>query len=196
MKQLPSPKLAAARRLAPLLALVLAAVGCVSTFKNVTPISNSPPPAVRPTVLALGEINITDPRWSDWDREGMVIAFERGVEDWCARHQGLSFYSIQPPTNTPPAESLVLRGTIREVNPGSSDARFWVGMGAGKAVIRGQFTLDSSDGTTQLRFNARNSYLGGTGIGGGDFLSLDELMTQLGKMAAQTADKWVKNQKL
>jgi hypothetical protein len=180
----------------PLAVLLLASAGCVSTFKEVKPLANGPPPAVRPSTLALGEIKVTDARLSDSEKSTMAHAFQLGVEKWCAAHTAFTFVAWSSATNTAPPESVVLTGTIHEVEKGSAAARFWVGMGAGQSRVQGEFALDSPEGKTLTRLTARKSYLGGTGIGGSDMLPVDGLVSQLGELVAESTDKWLRGEKL
>jgi hypothetical protein len=172
------------------------AAGCVSTFKEVKPLANAAPPPVRPNTLALGDVKVTEGRLSEPEKATMAHAFQLGVEKWCAAHKAFAFAALPSATNTAPPESLVLKGTIHEVEKGSAAARFWVGMGAGQSRVQGEFALDSAEGKTLTRFAARKSYLGGTGIGGADMLPLDDLVAQLGELVAESTDKWLKGERL
>ncbi len=175
--------------------LALLVTGCVSTFKDVQPLSSGPPPTMKPRALALGELKITDARLSQPERDVMAHAFELGIEKWYAEHKTLEVLRNVSSTNLPPG-AILLRGTITEVEKGSAAARFWVGMGAGKQRALGEFTLQTSEGTNLLAFSARKSYLGGTGIGGFDMLKLEELLDQLGQLVAETIDKWLRDGKI
>jgi hypothetical protein len=174
----------------------LVAAGCVSTFKEVKPLANAPPPPVRPGTLALREVKVTDARLSDSEKSTMAHTFQLGVERWCAAHKAFTFACLTSATNAGPPQSVVLTGTIHEVEKGSAAVRFWVGMGAGQSRVQGEFTLDSPDGKPLTRFTARKSYLGGTGIGGTDMLPVDGLVGQLGELVAESTDKWLKGEKI
>jgi len=183
-------------RLLVLLAGLIMSSGCVSTFKEVKPLTTTAPPPVRPSTLALGEVKVTDARLSETEKSTILHAFQLGVEKWCAAHKAFTFTSAPSSTNGAPAESLVLTGTIHEVEKGSAAARFWVGMGAGQSRVQGEFEVESTEGKPLARFTARKSYLGGTGIGGGDMLPLDDLVGRLGELVAESTDKWLKGEKL
>lgn len=169
--------------------------GCVSTFKEVKPLSVGPPPKQRPAVLALGDIKVTDARLSEADQKVMVHAFDLGVEKWCAEHKAFEVRRDVSTTNVPPG-AIVLNGTITEIEKGSAAARFWVGMGAGQQRIAGEFAINGTDGTKLMAFAARKSYLGGQGIGGWDMMKLEDLVDQLGQLVAQSTDKWLRGEKL
>jgi hypothetical protein len=175
--------------------LCLFATGCVSTFKEVKPLTGGPPPKERPAALALGELKITDARLSEAERGVMVHAFQLGVEKWNAEHKSLDVLRVFPATNVPPT-AIVLTGTITEVEKGSAAARFWVGMGAGQERAQGEFTLCATNGTPLTAFVARKSYLGGSGIGGWDMMKLEDLIDQLGQLVAETTDKWLRGEKI
>jgi len=169
--------------------------GCVSTFKEVKPLSGGQPPAVRPGALALGQLKITDERLSQPEKQVMTHAFEIGVEKWCVEHKVLEVLRNVGATNLP-ANAIMLDGTITEVEKGSAAARFWVGMGAGQQRAVGEFVVRGFDGTKLTAFTARKSYLGGQGIGGWDMMKLEDLLDQLGQLVAETTDKWLSGAKI
>jgi hypothetical protein len=173
---------------------VVMLTGCVSTFKEVDSLGGGPPPKEQPTVLALGDIKITDARCSEPEQKVMLHAFQLGVEKWCAEHKALVLRRDVSATNAPPG-TIVLNGTITEINKGSAAARFWVGMGAGQQRARGEFAIHALDGAKLTSFAARKSYLGGSGIGGFDMMKLDDLVDQLGQLVTETTDKWLRGQK-
>lgn len=170
--------------------------GCAGTFKEVKPTTLNAPPSSRPTALACGKVQITDARLSEEEKATMLNAFKLGMKKWSTEHKAFSFVSLASDTNAAPPQSMILNGTIHEVEKGSAAARFWVGMGAGQARVQGDFFLASSDGQTLVRFTARKSYLGGLGAGGMSMLKTDELVGQLGELTAETTDKWLKGQKI
>ena len=169
--------------------------GCVSTFKEVKPLGGVPPPKERPTVLAFGDIKITDARITETEQKMMLLAFKIGVEKWCAEYKALEIRQDVPATNAPPS-AIVLNGTITEINKGSAAKRFWVGMGAGQQRVLGEFAINAPDGTKLTAFVARKSYLGGSGIGGWDMMKVDDLVDQLGQLVAETTDRWLRGQKI
>ena len=79
-----------------------------------------------------------------------------------------------------PPGSAVLVGTITEVAKGSSALRFFVGMGAGQAKVKGSFEIRGPNGESYVRFTSHESYLGGAGIGGG-VLDLEDLLKSFGE---------------
>ncbi len=174
--------------------LALLASGCVSTFKEVKPLSSGAPPAIKATAVALGELRVTDGRLTGTEQEAMAKAFQSGVEKWCAEHRSLEVLKNVDLTNLPPS-AVLLEGKITEVKKGSAAARFWVGMGAGQQRALGEFALRDQVGTNIICFQARKSYLGGTGIGGMDMLKLEDLVDQLGQLVAETTDRWLRDGK-
>ncbi len=175
--------------------LGLLASGCVSTFKEVKPLAGGPPPAKRPSALALGELKITERRLSQPEQQVMAHAFELGVEKWCAEHKALQVLKQTAATNLPPS-AIVLEGTITEIEKGSAVARVVVGMGAGQQRVVGEFRVRSPDGTNLTAFMARKAYLGGSAIGGWNMLKLQDLVDQLGQLVAETTDKWLRGGKI
>ncbi len=175
--------------------LALLVSGCVSTFKEVKPLSSSAPPAIKPTALVLGELKVSDARLTGTEQETMARAFQCGVEKWCMEHRSLEVLKNVGLTNLP-ASAIQLQGNITEVEKGSAAARFWVGMGAGQQRALGDFALCDAVGANLTSFEARKSYLGGTGIGGMDMLKLEDLVDQLGQLVAETTDRWLRNGKI
>jgi hypothetical protein len=170
-------------------------VGCVSTFKEVKPLAAGSPPAIKPTALALGPLKLTDVRLSEPEQEAMTKAFQSGVGKWCAKHKKLELIKNVEVTNLPP-NAILLEGTIAEIEKGSAAARFWVGMGAGQQRAVGEFTVRGPDGAKLTSFTARKSYLGGQGIGGWDMMKLEDLVGELGELAAETTEKWLSGAKI
>ncbi len=186
------------RRIALLAAVVVLGwlgTGCVSTFKEVKPLSVGTPPAVKPRAVALGQLKITDGRLSQPEQSMMADSFDLGIKKWYAEHPGLEVLGHSAATNPPPG-AIILEGTITEVEKGSAAARFWVGMGAGQQRALGEFAVLSPEGTKLVTFIARKSYLGGTGIGGGDMMKVEDLVGQLGQLVAETTDKWLRGEKI
>jgi hypothetical protein len=115
------------------------------------------------------------------------------VQDWFSKN--INFKSVIVSTNLPP-QSVVLSGTITEVNKGSGAERFWIGMGAGQARIQGAFEIKNPEGSSLFQFSARRTYLGGAGIGGAGILSMEELTSRLGETVAKSVAEWLNGQKL
>ena len=144
-------------------------------------------------MLVISQVQIADARLSATEKELFQLKFRQGVEAWFSKTN--TFESVVSGTNVPP-RSIVLSGAINAVEKGSKAARFWVGMGAGQARVQGEFEIKDATGQSLTRFGARRSYLGGTGIGGGDMLGMDELTFRLGQTVAETIFKWLHGQKL
>jgi uncharacterized protein DUF4410 len=169
--------------------------GCVSTFKEVKPLAAGRPPAIKPTALALGELEVCDVRLSDPEQQAMARAFQNGVQKWCAEHKSLELLKNVDATSLP-RSAILLEGKITEIEKGSGGARFWVGMGAGQQRAMGDFTVRGPEGAILTSFRARKSYLGGQGIGGWDMQKLEDLIGQLGELAAETTEKWLSEAKV
>jgi hypothetical protein len=84
----------------------------------------------------------------------------------------------------------VLVGTITNLDKGSAAMRWIVGMGAGQAKVNGDFEIQTLDGRPLARFSARESYLGGAGIGGAGFLDMEDLVRKFAETVAETTLKW------
>ena len=174
--------------------LPILAAGCAGTFHEARTLSSGQLPAERPTVLVVGEVEITDTNITATDKEVYRLKFQDGLKQWFDKtntFQSVVFSSTNTATN-----SITLSGTITEVNKGSEAARFLVGMGAGQERIQGEFVIKDPAGQTLIQFTERKSYLGGWGIGGADFLSLDQLTFRYGEAVAENISKWLHGQKL
>ena len=174
--------------------LPLLVAGCAGTFHEVNVLAPGAVPAQHPTVLVLEPVEVTDATLSASDQQVYRLRFQDGVQAWFSKTN--VFQSVVLASTNVIPNSLTLSGTLTEVNKGSEAARLLVGMGAGQERIRGEFTLKDATGQSLIRFNERKSYLGGLGIGGADFLSLDELTFRYGEEVAGNIAKWMHGQKL
>ncbi len=168
--------------------------GCAGTFHEVRVLSPGMAPAERPQVLVLGNVEVTDTNVTATDKEVYRLKFQAGVEGWFGKTNIFESVVLSG-TNAIP-NSIILSGTITEVNKGSEAERFWVGMGAGQARVQGEFEIKDAAGQSLTRFAARRSYLGGVGIGGAGMIGMDELTSRLGVTVAETVAKWVRGQKV
>lgn len=175
------------RIFAPIL-LILTAAGC--TFAAVKPEIASGPPPVRPKTFVVGEVRVADSLWEPYKPH-----FVRGVTEWLKKNAGFENVVTEPGAPAP-ANSIVLVGTITEVEKGSAVARLLVGMGAGQAKARGDFEIRDPNGAVLVKFAARESYLGGLGMGGAGLLDMDDLVSKLGERVAKTTDRWLRGEKL
>ncbi len=160
--------------------------GC--TFSGVKPLLVGAPPKNAPTTLILGEIRVPDPQW-----ESTKLHFRRSVSDWYTRNGGFQSVLTEPPA-APGPDSITLSGTIIEIDKGSTALRFFVGMGAGQAQVKGAFQILGPDGSVLTEFTARESYLGGAGIGGAGFLEMDDLVRRFAAPVAETTRKWARGE--
>ncbi len=89
----------------------------------------------------------------------------------------------------PPA-AVVVSGKLTEIDKGSTAARWIIGFGAGRAIARGTFEIKDAGGAALARFESRKAYSGGAGIGGADFLDMDDLAQELGEETANSLIRW------
>ncbi|HEY5041543.1 MAG TPA: DUF4410 domain-containing protein [Verrucomicrobiae bacterium] len=171
---------------------ILAATGCA--FHEVRTLSPGQPPVERPTVLVLGQVLITDDRIPAADKGFCQIKFQKGVEAYF-RKNNIFESVISSSTNVIP-HSLILSGTITEMNMGNSAAMYFVGMGLGQERVQGFFEIKDAAGKSLIQFTAQKSYQGGLGIGGANFVGMDELTFRLGETVAKSVSNWVHGQKL
>jgi hypothetical protein len=155
--------------------------GC--TFQSVKPeVSLAPPQQY--TTFILGEIRAEDRAW-----DGLQHHFRKGVVEWLKEKKAFETVLDTAPA-APVGSAITLSGTITEIDKGSVALRILVGMGAGQAKVKGVFEIKDSAGSTLVKFAARESYLGGAGMGGAGLLDMDDLVKRFGETVAQTALKW------
>jgi hypothetical protein len=172
--------------------LPILAAGCA--FHEVRTFSSGQPPAERPTVLVLGQVLIADDRILAADKEVCRLKFQEGVEAYFSK-TNIFESVISSSTNVIP-RSLILSGTITEVKKGNAAAMYFVGMGLGEERVQGFFEIKDAAGKSLIKFIARKSYKGGLGIGGGDFLSINELTFRLGETVAKAVSNWLHGQNI
>ena len=170
--------------------LPILAAGCA--FHEVRTFSPGQPPADRPTVLVLGQVLIADDRILAADKEVCRLKFQEGVEAYFSKTN--TFESVISSSTNAIPHSLILSGTITEVNKGNAAAMYFVGMGLGQERVQGFFEIKDAAGKSLIQFTARKSYNGGLGMGGGKFLGVHELAFQLGETVAKSVSNWLHGQ--
>lgn len=171
-----------------LLAIALVSSGC--TFSAVKPQVVGAAPQAPPKTLIVGDIQVADKLW-----ESHKLQFARSIEKWNAEKKAFESVVTEKPSSVPEG-SIVLVGTITEVDKGSTALRWIVGMGAGQAKVKGDFEIQSPTGTVLAKFSTRESYLGGAGIGGAGFLDMDDLVRRFAETVVATAVKWSRGEKI
>ena len=173
--------------------LVIAAFlvsGC--TWSGVQELDTRPPEPPK-HVLFLGRVDMPkDPFRAGWKASWSEHQphFDKGVRDWIARNRSdwafLSLDDRLPAVPLPPG-SVILTGTITSLSYGIPAVRFFVGMGAGQEKVSGDFVVYAADGRLLAKFHSRESYLGGFGIGGLDFIDMDTLVRRFAETTAEKA---------
>ena len=162
--------------------------GCTTT--TITPeLAN--PPEHSFDMAAVGEVTAADKLW-----DGLIPYFRRGFRDQLGKDKAFTSVSEDPPTAPVAASTLIISGTITEIDRGNAAARFIIGLGAGRAIARGTFEIHDANGMTLAKFESRKSYSGGAGIGGMDMVSMEELVQQLGAETGNAVSRWMKGQRL
>ncbi len=103
---------------------------------------------------------------------------------------------LDPAPANLPRSSILLSGNITLVNKGSKAARWIIGFGAGRAQVAGIFEIRDASGRLMASFESRKAYSGGAGIGGADFLDMEDLIQQLGTETANSVIRWSNGQSL
>src|SRR3990170_3964898 len=152
------------------------------TFRAVKPEVNVTPTQKYATFV-LGEIKMADKTW-----EALQPHFRKGVIQWLNEKKAFETVA-ESPISPVPASTITLSGAITEVDKGSTALRWIVGMGAGQAKVKGVFEIRDSSGQTLVKFEGRESYLGGAGIGGAGFLDMEDLTKRFGETVAEMTVK-------
>lgn len=169
--------------------------GCVGTFKDIGVVSFRPPPVDRPSVVVLGDLRVTDSRYTAIEQRIYEDKFRLGFKEWLQKTNLFTQVMIESGVTPPPGSALV-SGVIQEVEKGSQAARVLVGMGAGQARVQGEFVIQDPGGFEYARFRANRTYLGGTGLGGFNMIAMEELAFRLGASVAEAVAKWMQGKKL
>jgi hypothetical protein len=127
--------------------------------------------------------------------EPTVVYFRRGFTRRLEETKAFATVVDAAPTASLPA-ALVVSGRITEIDKGSRAARLLIGFGAGRQRVQGSFEITDAQGKSLAKFDAAKAYSGGAGIGGGDFLDMDELMEKFGTETADAVVRWTKGGKL
>jgi hypothetical protein len=147
-------------------------------------------PAHKYLSVAIGEITVQDKLWQD-----LVPHFRHGLAQGLVADKAFAEV-LDPAPETLSESTLLLTGKITEVNKGSTALRWIVGLGAGKAKIKGSFEIRGSDGKSLAKFDAQESYSGGAGLGGANLLDMQDLMGNFGKAIAKRTIRWSKGEKI
>jgi hypothetical protein len=158
-------------------------------MKNVSP-GTLEAPTQKYAKVAVGPITVTDKLW-----ESLVPHFRRGFVTRLAELR--TFDAVLDPAPSPlPAATVLISGQIVEVQKGSAAKRLFVGMGAGKALVSGNFEARDSANQILGMFSASESYLGGIGIGGAGLLDMEDLMQRFGTSMAERLGQWARGEKI
>jgi hypothetical protein len=176
-------------RIVLLIALLLGGgiVGC--SFKHVEQ-EVFTTPVQRYSGIAVGDITAEDRLW-----EHLVSDFRRGFVETLRELKAFDTV-LDPAPESLPESSVVLSGKITEVDKGSETLRWLIGLGAGRARVSGSFTLSNARGETLAKFEAREAYAGGLGIGGPDLVDMEDLMRRFGRTMAKRTLQWSRGEKI
>jgi hypothetical protein len=175
------------------LSVVALAAGC--TFAKVKPSVSAAPLTDKPSTLVVGDIRVTDESISAPEADMFAHAVRFGIGQWIQKH-GAVLSVVEAGKAEPEATAITVTGNVHQIHKGSKALRFWVGMGAGQAKMEGEFTVTDAHGNIVNKFTARRSYLGGSGMGGWDMVSMDDLGRQLGQSVGETIAEWVAGKNL
>ncbi len=166
-------------------AIMLAA--CTST--SVTPELVQKPPVAAKSIT-IGELKAAKDLWL-----GQVPYLRKGM--LAKLRESNAFTNVSDGTKDGlVSESVVVTGAITHVDKGNKALRFLIGFGAGSTSVTGNFEIKDATGNTLAKFATKKAYGGGAGIGGVDFLDMDELTEKLGVETANVLIRWSKGEPL
>jgi hypothetical protein len=95
-----------------------------------------------------------------------------------------------------PPSAITITGKLTDIDKGSTAARWIIGFGAGRAKARGAFEIKDLSGLVLVKFESWKAYSGGAGLGGANFLDMDDLAQQLGQETAGSIIRWTRGEPL
>ena len=169
-------------RLAPVVTIVVLLGACTTT--TITPELVRPAPEQNIDTVVVAELTSEDELLELYIphlRQGLVARLREAGD-----FREVIVGSVSP---APPA-AIVVSGKLTEIDKGSTAARWIIGFGAGRAIARATFEIKDAGGATLARFESRKAYSGGAGIGGANFLDMDDLVRKLGEETANSLIRW------
>ena len=169
-------------RLAPVVTIVVLLGACTTT--TITPQMVRPAPEQRIDTVVVADLTSEDELLELYIphlRQGLVARLREAGD-----FREVIVGSVSP---APPA-AIVVSGKLTEIDKGSTAARWIIGFGAGRAIARATFEIKDAGGATLARFESRKAYSGGAGIGGANFLDMDDLVRKLGEETANSLIRW------
>jgi hypothetical protein len=172
-----------------LLIVAITLSGC--TFATIEPDpQRALAPPNKPRFIVLGHVQAANPAWEPYRED-----FAQGFAEWFKRNPGVPD-ALTDRAARFPDDAVILMGSISDVEEGNSALRWLVGMGAGQAHVKGDFEIVDATGKVLTRFTARESYLGGVGIGGPGFLNTGDLVRRFSETVAKSTRKWANGEPL
>jgi|GEM_PF-1508821 len=169
-------------RLAPVVTIVVLLGACTTT--TITPQLVRPAPEQKIDTVVVADLTSEDELLELYIphlRQGLVARLREAGD-----FREVIVGSASP---APPA-AIVVSGKLTEIDKGSTAARWIIGFGAGRAIARATFEIKDAGGATLARFESRKAYSGGAGIGGANFLDMDDLVRKLGEETANSLIRW------
>ncbi len=169
-------------RLAPVVTIVVLLGACTTT--TITPQMVRPAPEQKIDTVVVADLTSEDELLELYIphlRQGLVARLREAGD-----FREVIVGSVSP---APPA-AIVVSGKLTEIDKGSTAARWIIGFGAGRAIARATFEIKDAGGATLARFESRKAYSGGAGIGGANFLDMDDLVRKLGEETANSLIRW------
>ena len=169
---------------------LLATTGCGITFDKTRDLPLQPARSAHILVVdyIVYQRDPDRPQWKAAFAQDERQVFNRGVVEWVERNLSPDWIATADRTvRTPNAYRLT--GTITRISYGIPAVRFFIGMGAGQSKVGGEFSVLDPGGRLIARFDSLETYLGGFGTGGLDFLSHETVIRRFAETVAEEATK-------
>jgi hypothetical protein len=140
--------------------------------------------------VAIGDIAADDELW-----ELYVAHFRSGLVAKLKESKVFAEVLETAPADLP-SNAVLITGKLTEIDKGSKAARWIIGFGAGRAKARGDFQISDPNGLKLAKFQSRKAYSGGAGIGGADFVDMEDLVQELGEETAGSVIRWSQGEPL
>jgi hypothetical protein len=147
-------------------------------------------PAESYKTVAVGDITVLEPRW-----DYLVPLFRHALVQRLSEDEEVQIV-LDPAPEQLPGATVLVSGTITEVDRGDAALRALIGFGAGRAKVRGVFEIHNDQGTQLVKFESGKAYSGGMGIGGFSLVDMEDLIDKFGAETALRLIQWSKDEGL
>ena len=126
--------------------------------------------------VVLGEVNT-----SDENAKELMAFFRIGFANYFKRAKDMDLVDHMP--DAAPPDAVIIAGDIDQFDEGNRAARIFLGLGAGKARVHGDFAIRDTQGQVLARFESVKT-------GSLAIVEMDDLMQKFGAATAQAVLRW------